>query len=222
MKTFIICLPKIESSQVSSLAVQESLSKVGIDAELFEGSYGSQIKPVYDQNNRRCHPWGLKGPDKPLSDEYRAECEIPGIIGCFDSHYRLWQKCVELNEPIMVFEDDVIVYRPFFPVEWQDVLSVAFSHEKKMMKYIDYLNNPIGLPEAMPYGQATMPGNGGYAIKPHAAKILIEEFKNSLLPADNAINQYLVKIQIHNYMMGRARTKHEGNISLIRTRAWDQ
>ena len=74
----------------------------------------------------------------------------------------------------------------------------------------------------MPYRQATMPGNGGYAIKPHAAKILIEEFKNSLLPADNAINQYLVKIQIHNYMMGRARTKHEGNISLIRTRAWDQ
>jgi hypothetical protein len=74
----------------------------------------------------------------------------------------------------------------------------------------------------MQYGQATMPGNGGYAIKPHAAKVLVDEYKNSFLPADNAINQYLIKIQIHSYMMGRARSKHEGNISLIRTDVWDE
>jgi hypothetical protein len=30
----------------------------------------------------------------------------PGVLGCFYSHYRLWQKCIDLNEPIFIFEDD--------------------------------------------------------------------------------------------------------------------
>lgn len=221
MKTFIIHLSRIESSHKSALDVKESLEKVGINAELFEGSYGDEARQIYLQNERFCHPWGLKGPGRPLSQEYRDECLIPGIIGCFDSHYRLWELCVELDEPIMIFEDDVIIYRPYYDIEWKDVLSVAFSHEKKMLKYQKYLDDPQGEYQAVHYGQSTMPGNGGYAIKPHAAKILVDEYKNSLLPADNAINQYLVKIQIHSHMMGRARSKSEGNISLIRTKTWN-
>ena len=102
------------------------------------------------------------------------------------------------------------------------MLSVAFSHTKKMSKYRHYLDTPEGVPMAAPYGQASMPGNGGYAIKPHAAEILVEEYKNTYLPADNAINQDLVKIQIHSHMMGKAKSKHDGNISLIRTRVWDK
>lgn len=221
MKAFIIHLPQIESSRLSALEVKKSLSKVGIKAKLFAGSNGNEAKKVYTRNNRFCHAWGLKGPGVPVSQEYQDECRIPGIIGCFDSHYRLWELCVELNEPIMIFEDDVIIYRPYHSIEWQDVLSLAFSHEKKMAKYQQYLDDPTGDYRTIPYGQSTMPGNGGYAIKPHAAKILIDEFKNSLLPADNAINQYLVKIELHSHMMGRARSKTEGNVSLIRTRTWD-
>ena len=30
----------------------------------------------------------------------------PGELGCFASHYLLWEKCLELNEPIVVIEDD--------------------------------------------------------------------------------------------------------------------
>lgn len=31
-----------------------------------------------------------------------------GAQGCFMSHYRLWNLCVELNKPIAIFEHDVI------------------------------------------------------------------------------------------------------------------
>jgi GR25 family glycosyltransferase involved in LPS biosynthesis len=190
-----------------------------MENELFEGSYGSEIKEMYTKNNRRWHPWGFKGKTRPYSDiDRKSLWGIPGEMGCFDSHYRLWQKCIELDKPILIFEDDVVLVRPYIPVVWDDVLSVAFSHTKKMPKYQHYLDTPEGTPVAALYSQASMPGNGGYAIKPHAAKILVKEYKNSYLPADNAINQTLVKIQIHSYMMGRAKTKHEGNISLIRTR----
>jgi GR25 family glycosyltransferase involved in LPS biosynthesis len=222
MKSFIIHLSKIESSLTSALEVKSALDKFNMDAELFEGSYGSTIKEKYTKDKRSWHPWGFKGRDKPYSDDDRKMLwGIPGEMGCFDSHYRLWQRCIELNEPILIFEDDVELVRPYIPVEWEDVLSVAFSHTKKMPKYQHYLDTPAGDPCAADYGQASMPGNGGYAIKPHAAKILVEEYKNTYLPADNAINQTLVKIQIHNYMMGKARSKHEGNISLIRTKIWN-
>ena len=30
-----------------------------------------------------------------------------GEIGCYLSHVELWKKCVELNEPIAVIEDDM-------------------------------------------------------------------------------------------------------------------
>jgi GR25 family glycosyltransferase involved in LPS biosynthesis len=222
MKSFIIYLPKIESSVSSALIVKEALDKFKMKNELFEGSYGNETKEQYIKNNRRWHPWGFKGRDKPFPEKYRDEVgTIPGEMGCFDSHYRLWQKCVELNEPILIFEDDVILVRPFIDVQWDDVLSVAFSHTKKMPKYQHYLDAPEGEPCAALYSQSSMPGNGGYAIKPHAAKILVEEYRNTFLPADNAINQHLIKIQIHSYMMGRAATKHEGNVSTIRTKLWE-
>jgi len=223
MKAFIIHLREIESSLQSGLRLQNELNNIGISAELFEGSYGDVTKKEYKKIGRKHHPWTFKGPNIILPEEYKKKQSTPGIIGCFDSHYRLWKHCVELNEPIMIFEDDAHIYRKFIPVEWNDVLSLVFSHKKKMNKYIKYLETPEGKPEASFYKPASMPGNAGYAIKPHAAKILVDTYKNSFLPADNAIMQHLVKIEIHNYMMGKAepREKIGKSSSLIRTKYWN-
>ena len=218
MKAFIIHLSKIQSSHKSALEVKDSLKKIAnIDASLFEGSYGNTTKEKFIQNNKLRHPWGIKGPKRPYVKLSRdLEHVKPGEIGCFESHFRLWQKCIDLKQPIMIFEDDVIIFRPYIPVEFDDVLSIAFSHEKKMRKYIDYLEAPEGTPSAVMYKQGSMPGLGGYIIKPHAAKQLTQEYADTFLPADNAVNQHVVKIQIHNYMIGRAKRKNEGNISTIR------
>lgn len=220
MKSFIIYLPDYETSRIPALKLKAQLEEFGMPVELFEGTKGSEAIKEYKKNNRRAHAWSFKGPERLMSDEERDGLATPGIIGCFDSHYRLWEKCIELDESILIFEDDVILTRKFHEVEWDEVLSVAFSHKKKMIRYEHFLLNPSGEPEAVEYKKASMPGNGGYAIKPSAAKKLVEEYKNSFLPADNAINQHVVKIQIHNYMMGRAMFKTEGNISLIRTNIW--
>ena len=224
MNAFIIHLSKIDSSLNSGIRLQKELNNVGINAELFEGSYGDITKDYYEVIGRKHHDWTFKGPDKLLPKDFKEKQSTPGIIGCFDSQYRLWQKCVDLDEPIMIFEDDAHITCQYYPVEWQDVLSLVFSHKKKMSKYIDYLDNPQGKPRAMPYKPASMPGNAGYAIKPHAARKLVETYKNSFLPADNAIMQYLVKIEIHNYMMGKAepRNKIGKSSSLIRTKYWNK
>lgn len=223
MKAFIVHLSKIPSSLSSALRLKQELLDVGIKVELFEGSYGDVTKKEYERIGRKHHPWTFKGPDALLPEDFKLEQSRPGIIGCFDSQYRLWQKCVELNEPIMIFEDDAHIIRKFYPVEWDDVLSLASSHGKKMQNYRQYIESPTGDPEASYYHRSSMPGNAGYAIKPHAAKILVDTYSNSFLPADNAINQNLVKIQIHNYMMGYAipREKTQNKSSLVRTNYWD-
>lgn len=225
MKAYIIHLSTVPASVASAQRLQQELNEFGQAAELFEGSRGDQAIVEYQQKNRQCHAWGIKGPDQLFDQDYKKEITTPGIIGCFDSHYRLWQHCADINEPIMIFEDDAHIIRPYYPVEWNDVLSLASSHTKKMGKYMSYLENPTqDPPQAMPYAQSSMPGNAGYAIKPAAAQALVECYQNTFLPADNAINQHVVQIQIHSHMMGYAieRDKTNGKSSLIRTRFWDQ
>jgi GR25 family glycosyltransferase involved in LPS biosynthesis len=224
MKSYIIHLPGVPASVESAQRLEKQLYDFDMPSELFVGSPGNETLARYQQQNRQCHDWGFKGPNRKYTDTDKLEITTPGIVGCFDSHYRLWQHCVDVDEPIIIFEDDAHLTRPYIPVEFQEVLSLVFSHQKKMMNYIDYLENSKGVPCAELYKQASMPGNAGYAIKPWAAKKLVDEYANSFLPADNAINQYVVLIEIHNYMMGKAqdRNKTDGKSSLVRTAHWDK
>ena len=225
MKNFIIHLSKIEDSLKTALNLKKQLASLNVDVELFEGTYGVDAVSLIKAENRMIHPFGIKGPSlDPLKNVPivpTGKLAAPGVQGCFYSHYTLWKKCVELNEPIIIWEDDIVISRPFTPIDWDDVLVVALGHPSKSQEYLPYLENPTGKPMAAGYRQSSMPGCCGYAIKPHAAKKLIDTYKNTYLPADNAINQHHVKIQIHNYIMGIALNKHSGKKSLTRTKFWE-
>jgi GR25 family glycosyltransferase involved in LPS biosynthesis len=224
MKNFIICLTKIPASLETATNLKNQLEQFNVDVELFEGTYGNDAVKLMKEEGRKMHPWGIKGPpaDGIINSILRDVDLTPGEQGCFYSHYRLWQQCVELNEPITIWEDDIILSRHYQSVEWEDVLVLALGHPGKTEKYRHYLDNPEGTPVAADYYQSSMPGNCGYAIKPHAAKKLLEIYNKTCLPADNAINQHHVRIQIHNYVMGIALTKKDGKRSLTRGCFWDK
>ncbi len=221
MKAFIINLSKIESSRSTAVKVKEALDSFNIENEFFEGSYGDEALAAFKAQGRQCYPWGVKGPTRLYSEEEKQCIEDnPGVLGCFYSHYRLWEKCVELNEPIMIFEDDVLFTRGFHPVEWKDVLILVLGNPQKSDKYMPFLTSPTGEPRAEDYYQASLPGTPGYAIKPHAAKKLVETYKKHFLKSDNAINKHFVKLQIHSHLMGRALVADDGKKSLVRTSYW--
>ena len=56
--------------------------------------------------------------EQVLADRYFERCDEEewllntghpmalGEVGCFASHRSMWQKCVELGEPLMIMEDD--------------------------------------------------------------------------------------------------------------------
>lgn len=113
MRSFIICLSKIESSLTTALNLKHQLEEFKMPVELFEGTYGNDAVEMMVKENRTWHPFGIKGPDAvPDPDAVPSQKgNTPGVKGCFYSHYRLWQKCVELNEPIIIWEDDIVLTR---------------------------------------------------------------------------------------------------------------
>ncbi len=221
MKNFIICLSKISSSFESAIKLKSNLLEHGIEAELFEGIYGNDAVLMMEREGRTLHSIGVKG---TITEDNKnlGKMQLPGVKGCFLSHYFLWKKCIEINEPIVVWEDDIEIVRPYADVSFKDVLIVALGHPAKSQRYIHYFNSPHGKPVAKPYLQSSMPGTCGYAIKPHAAKKLVDEYKNSYLSSDNAMNKNLIEIEIHSHIMGLAKTKANGKKSLTKTKMWEK
>ena len=252
MKAFIIYLPEREHSVQHSAYMLETLKSYKLDAELFEGVPGDlavklaakskKILYPYSIKNRNINDEDLKRLIRPelynefkekyhytiaerqrIGEEHMGKLSRPGVVGCFYSHYALWQKCIDLNEPIMIFEDDVKFYRGWNPISFTGVLILSLGKSSFLTEpNKTYLENPTGIPRAVPWKNFSMPGASGYAITPTAALGLVKFYKPYWYPADNAINQYITPMYIHNYIMGRNTLPEEGNISMTKSKDWSK
>lgn len=200
-KAFIIHLSKIDSSLTSAIQVKSELSNIGIDAELFEGTYGSDAEDIFNKEGRTVHPISFKG--SPVDERYVGKMSKPGVMGCFYSHYQLWKKCAELNETICIFEDDIKIHRALIPVKFNDVLILTLG-ARKSERYESYLLNPVGTPAAVEYFNSSMPGTTGYMLTPTGANKLLTAYSRTFLASDNAMNRMIVDLKIHNYLVGTA------------------
>lgn len=221
MKAFVILLSKIPSSYETGIKVYQQLKDYGLDATIHEGTYGDQAQRIFEQEGRQLHHTSFKG--NPVDDDYRESSTRPGVMGCFHSHYKLWQKCVKLGEPILIFEDDVIFERGWIPVEWNDVLLVATG--KSVYKtdwYAEKLYNPVQDPMAVPLNRKVMPGAVGYGLTPEGAAKLTKFYSHCFLPADNAMNAAVVELQCHTHLMGRAALAEDGKKSLTKSKTWNK
>ena len=201
MKAYIIHLSKIQSSLESAKQLQKDLESINIDAELFEGTYGNEAQEIFKKENRTIHPISFKG--LPIDDHYISKTSRPGVMGCFYSHYRLWQKCAELDQSICIFEDDVKIIRPLIPVEFEDILILTLG-ARKSDRYKHYLEDNDLDPKAEYYHNSSMPGTTGYIISPAGARKLLKTYENTFTASDNAINVMVVDIKIHNHLVGAA------------------
>src|SRR3546814_6455975 len=81
---------------------------------------------------------GARNPDHPLfkkyNDKKRARLRGSGAslrlsqLGCFASHYLLWEKCVQARKAIIVLEDDAILL-PEFMSFYENAAAFARSEE---------------------------------------------------------------------------------------------
>jgi GR25 family glycosyltransferase involved in LPS biosynthesis len=250
MKAFIIYLPERPHSVAQSADMLKILRSYRIKTELFEGISGDVAVKLAQKAGKVLYPYSIKNRQldekdienliRPeLYEEFKKKYQYniverklvgeahigklsrPGVVGCFYSHYALWQRCVELKEPIMIFEDDVKFYRNYRPVDFESVLILSLGKSSFLSEpQKSYLENPLDRPSARPWKNFSMPGASGYAITPDAALGLIKFYRPYWYPADNAINQFVCKIQIHNHLMGRNLLPEEGNVSMTKSKDW--
>lgn len=250
MKAFVIGLAEVEKSYTSAMQVVAQLTQYGHDVEFFDGVPGDQAVVRAAKEGRQPYPYSIKSTEidadelaqwirpelydqftrqhfwrivarHPLSSEHLDKVSMPGVMGCFYSHLALWTKCVELQEPILIFEDDIVLLRNFEPVAWKDVLILGLGKTAYLNEpYKQYIESPVGLPMAVEYHNSSMPGTCGYAITPAGAKKLIKTYRDYYCPSDNAIHKFVCNIECHNYIMGRHKSEDEGNISMTRIKDW--
>jgi len=99
MQVYLINLERFPERRRYS---EDALVSLGIEHQIFRAVDGASGRhDLFDHyNEEKC----LRYFGAPLR---------PGEIGCFASHYSLWQACVYRDVPIVVMEDDVHVHSEF-------------------------------------------------------------------------------------------------------------
>ncbi|MEZ9575033.1 glycosyltransferase family 25 protein [Vibrio sp. 10N.261.55.F4] len=114
-----------------------------ISCQLNELDLSFDIFNAVDGRDTPTHPLFERYNDK-LSQAFRAKTLSAGQLGCYASHYLLWEKCVEINQPIIVIEDDALIFKDEFLNFIQDISDVPEAVEcvrlfkNKRRKYDSY------------------------------------------------------------------------------------
>jgi len=203
MKSFIIYDPlDLLSVKLTEDAIDSGIQH-GLTIDRFPGYFGDSIEPKIKE-------YGLT-----VSNLNQKELSL-GHKGCFISHYELWQKCVQSNEPFVIFEHDAIIKKPInekLLEQFDDILNLDYcsSLRKNVLEYercqqengevsVSLLFEKRLIPKSITWKSAKtfhVVGTHGYIIKPQGAKKLITAAKTfGILPADVHINCHYLNIYI--------------------------
>ena len=141
---------------------------------------------------------GKENPNHPLFQRYneKKRLNVKGYpltrnqLGCYASHYSMWEKCIELDSPIIVLEDDAK-----FKDNFLDVLDFINS-EKNTFEFFwlqpDRLKNKRKL--VADFGHFSVYqgfiGATGYYLTPKAAKKFLAQSQEWYLTVDVTMDRF--------------------------------
>ena len=144
------------------------------------------------------HPY-LKNYDEKSFVVNRRRKAAPGELGCYVSHLLAWEKCVELNEPIVVMEDDFELTGDFeagiaYLEKFVDKLAFVRLEPLEKQFFLTSRKDPdFTLVKQLNVGMCAT----GYVITPHGAKELL---KNAM-PIKMPVDLYLKYTLMHNQLI---------------------
>ncbi|PAF50403.1 hypothetical protein BKH43_04745 [Helicobacter sp. 13S00401-1] len=124
----------------------------------------------------------------------RAMPNTKGENACYASHFSLWQKCIDLDTPIVILEDDVSLESNFFKA-LEDIQKTTFSYVRLMCIEEKGLK-PIN--EHFFYTLEDVAGGQGYYLTPKAARAF-SAIKYWDLPVDLQMD-YVARHKIDNIL----------------------
>lgn len=181
VKILVLTLLQAKDRQVR---IKTSLNRAGIPFEFFYGVDGrtdeNPVEEIYDRNRRL----RLKG--APLS---------PGQLGCYASHFKIWKRCVEMQQPVIVLEDDVTFDESLFSAFLDDIPSLPHEagcirlFENKTRNHKAYQHFKFGDFRLLRYTKGPM-STMGYYLTPQAAQKFIRSAAPLFLSVDIYMDRY--------------------------------
>ena len=116
-----------------------------------------------------------------------------GEVGCFLSHWQIWNKCIELNQPVLILEDDAILTDKFDMEEIEelpyDFVYLGWKEMEESVKIDDRFVKPV-----YPYWGLA------YMIRPDAARVLVNDvIKRNIVPVDEYLPTKMREIRVAGY-----------------------
>ncbi len=131
--------------------------------------------------------------DERLAEVRRGFILNAGELGCFASHYLLWERCVRENKPLLIFEDDVVLNDNFAQayhfaarkIERYGLLRFS-GHKRRQWATCERLNDAMRIVrfERGPHGTSC------YAVSPKAASKLLAKAAIWFEPVDCHLDRF--------------------------------
>ena len=200
MKGFIIRILGHEFSTKLAKDAYESCIKFGIDACYFDAIIPKTLDKFFSEY------------DVKMSEEFmRKKATEFATQACFASHYCLWQKCVDINEKILILEHDGLMLRNIDDIihQIEDVCHLDPSRPYRN-NYNEILSKeqPTGVKDFLNSNKWTsdreftgehFAGCYAYVISPSGSKKLIEFVKKfGAWEADRLVGKNVLNLQITN------------------------
>ncbi|MCG9783350.1 glycosyltransferase family 25 protein [Vibrio brasiliensis] len=183
-----ICVISLKRSPERRENIKKQLDALGLEFEFFDAVDGRAEPP---------HPLFAKYDYVKRLWLTNGRMPSKGEMGCYASHYLIWQKCVASGESILVIEDDSYV---------KPVIVDLFSHIEGKVEQYGFLRlepettkcNLFMKEESDTYSISFMDNNFGgtrsYAISPQAAQKLLNGSERWCMPVDN----YIGSLYLHD------------------------
>ncbi|WP_241903901.1 glycosyltransferase family 25 protein [Vibrio splendidus] len=164
--------------------------------QLDELSLSFEIFDAVDGRVSPSHPL-LENYDDDLSQTYRAKTLSAGQLGCYASHFLLWEKCVEIDQPIIVIEDDALLFKDPFLNFIQDIPEIPDSIEcirlfsNKRRKFNSYSVLECNSTSIHKFTKGHMSATA-YFLRPSGAKKLLQNSKKWYMAVDIYMDRFWV------------------------------
>ncbi|NGM85970.1 glycosyltransferase family 25 protein [Parapusillimonas sp. SGNA-6] len=167
--------------------MREQLAALDVPHEFFDAVHGARQPdhPLFSRYNDKKRA-ALRGANASLR---------PGQLGCFASHYLLWEKCIALKQAIIVLEDDAILLPTFaafhakahefaqrYPLVW-------LQPSRKVLNQAGHRLEQIGRFTVKKFAKG-FSGTTGYLITPPAAQTLLTYSSEWIYPVDNTMDRF--------------------------------
>lgn len=189
MKAYVITIEGHTESEKSANLCIKSSKKVGNDFKIynFNAVISSQVDELMKRRNIKWdYPW--EGSRLDLRSGLRLSAyetaDRRKRVACFLSHYELWKKCADENEPLLVLEHDALFRKKvdidLIHTSKYDIIALNDPRgaTRRSQQYYDSVKQSV-LPvvpvpkiddDQVPQG---LPGNSAYYIKPTSAKKML-------------------------------------------------